>query len=482
MVRPEILVADVDPLTRAAIARALVNAGYRVRTTGTAATLWRLVQARVGDLVVAEAALPDEDTFELMPRLKKLRPALPAIIMSAQGGLSSAIRAHECGAYDYVLKPFDPGYLLSVIQRATSNGPRLSPKGKDILARQPWIGRSPVMDAINNILDRLAKTDTAVLLSGESGTGKSFFARMLHDRGRRAGRPFVSFNVAAFSADMVEEELFGRGNNALGDSGQCAPSRIQQAEGGTLFLEEIGDMPRGAQDRLISVLQRSEYIPVGDSVPVKCNVRIVAAARKDPRLLAESGQLYDHLLSCSNVSSVTLPPLRDRVEDIPYLVDLFFDLGVNEGLPCRRIEEAALDRLMRYQWPGNLRELRDLIRRIAVLHPDEVVGEKLVARELAQDVCDDATNREPRDKDAQALETACRKSLAKMVETTITTALSDGERFRVPPGLYYRIIRDVEAPLVSTALAATRGHQIEAARLLGIDRNTLRKKSPRQMG
>ncbi len=475
MVRPEILVADVDPMTRAAIARALVSAGYHVRTTGTAATLWRLLQARVGDLVVAEAALPDEDTFKLMPRIKKLRPALPAIIMGAQGGLTSAIRAHECGAYDYLLKPFDPGQLLNVIQRATSSSLRPSPKGENIVARRPWTGGSPGMDAINNVLDGLAKTDTAVILSGELGTGKSFSARMLHDRGKRAGMPFVSFNVAAFSPDLVEQELFGP-RNTLGDNGQCAPSCIEQAEGGTLFLDEIGDLPMGAQGRLISVLQRSEFIPVGDCVPVKCNVPIIAAAWKDPRLLVEAGRLCGHLLSCPNVASLTLPPLRDRVEDIPYLVDHFFDLGVREGLPCRRIEQAALDRLMRYRWPGNLRELRDLTRRLAVLHPDELVDEKLVARELGQEVCDEDVYPEPWGKDAQDLETACRKSIAKMVERSVAAVLSDGERSGVPPGLYYRIVRDVEAPLISAALTATHGHQIDAARLLGISRDTLRKK------
>jgi two-component system, NtrC family, nitrogen regulation response regulator GlnG len=482
MVRREILVADVDPVTRAAVARALVGAGYNVRTTGTAATLWRWLQARVGDLVVAEAALPDEDTFDLMPRIKKLRPTLPAIIMSATGGLTNAIRAHECGAYDYVLKPFDPDQLLSIIERATSSSRRVSPQGKDIVARQPWIGRSPVMNAINSVLDRLAKTDMAVILSGESGTGKSFAARMLHERGKRARMPFVSFNVAAFPPDVVEDELFGRKGASLGDRGECAPDRIQQAEGGALFLDEIGHMPRGAQIRLISILQRGEFIPVGGCVPVRCNVRIIAAARTDPRLLVEAGQFRDDLLSCLNVASITLPPLCDRAEDIPELVEHFFDLAVREGLPRRRIEQAALDRLMRHQWSGNLRELRDLTRRLAVLHHDEVVGEELVARELGQKFCDDAFNRRPWGKDAQDLESECRKSLAELFERSVAAVLSDAQNSRVPPGLYHRIIREVETPLISAALTATRGHQIAAARLLGIGRDTLRKKSPRQIG
>jgi two-component system, NtrC family, nitrogen regulation response regulator GlnG len=462
-----ILVADDDAAIRTVLNQALSRAGYEVRLTSNAATLWRWVSQGDGDLVITDVVMPDENAFDLLPRIKKLRPDLPIIVMSAQNTFMTAIRASERGAYEYLPKPFDLKELISIVGRALSEPkqkPPAPPKVEDFDAI-PLVGRSPAMQDIYRMLARLMQTDLTVMISGESGTGKELVARALHDYGKRRSGPFVAINMAAIPRDLIESELFGHEKGAFTGANTRSSGRFEQAEGGTLFLDEIGDMPMEAQTRLLRVLQQGEYTTVGGRTAIKTDVRIVAATNKDLRILIQQGLFREDLFFRLNVVPIRLPPLRERVEDVPDLIRHFFGVAEREGLPPKQIEPSAIDRLKRHRWPGNVRELENLARRLAALYPQETISAAVIEGELSQPALPVAGDEPHAD-----------ESLAGAVERHLTRYFGDFGDGLPPPGLYHRILREVEYPLLSAALAATRGNQIRAADLLGVNRNTLRKK------
>jgi two-component system, NtrC family, nitrogen regulation response regulator GlnG len=465
-----ILIADDDTAIRTVLTQALTRAGYEVRATGQAGTLWRWIAAGDGDLVITDVVMPDENAFDVLPRIKNIRPDLPIIVMSAQNTFMTAIRASERGAYEYLPKPFDLKELLSIVARAmdrprekldedASNGP------EDI----PLVGRSTAMQEIYRALARLMQTDLTVMINGESGTGKELVARALHDYGKRRKGPFVAVNMAAIPRDLIESELFGHEKGAFTGALQRATGRFEQAEGGTLFLDEIGDMPMEAQTRLLRVLQQGEYTTVGGRTPIRTNVRIVAATNKDLRQLIQQGLFREDLFFRLNVVPLRLPPLRERTEDIPDLVRHFFTLVEKEGLQRKQIDSGALERMKRYQWPGNVRELENMVRRLAALYPQDTITEILIETELAASAPQQALADAP--KSAPLSE-----NLSEAVDRHLMAYFSEFKGDLPPPGLYHRILREIEEPLIGAALAATRGNQIKAAELLGLNRNTLRKK------
>jgi two-component system, NtrC family, nitrogen regulation response regulator GlnG len=461
-----ILVADDDTAIRTVLNQALSRAGYDVRSTGNAATLWRWVSQGEGDLVITDVVMPDENAFDLLPRIKKSRPELPVIVMSAQNTFMTAIRASERGAYEYLPKPFDLKELIAIVGRALSE-PRQRPAapGKpEDMDGIPLVGRSPAMQEIYRVLARLMQTDLTVMIAGESGTGKELVARALHDYGKRRSGPFVAVNMAAIPRDLIESELFGHEKGAFTGANARSAGRFEQAEGGTLFLDEIGDMPMEAQTRLLRVLQQGEYTTVGGRTPIKTDVRIVAATNKDLRLLIQQGLFREDLFFRLNVVPLRLPPLRERSEDIFDLFRHFLASAEREGLPAKQVDQAAVERLKRYRWPGNVRELENLARRLAALYPHEIVTAAVIDAELSQPAI--ATQEEPPAED----------NLANAVERHLARYFAGFKDGMPPPGLYHRILRQVEFPLLSAALAATRGNQIRAADLLGVNRNTLRKK------
>jgi two-component system nitrogen regulation response regulator GlnG len=461
-----ILVCDDDSAIRTVLNQALGRAGYDVRTTGTAAGLWRWVAAGEGSLVITDVVLPDESGFDLIPRIKKIRPDLPILVMSAQNTLLTAITAAERGAFEYLPKPFDLKELTQVVQRAlASPGSKREQPPAEGADRLPLIGRSPAMQEIYRVIARLTQTDLTVMIMGESGTGKELVARALHDYGKRRYGTFVAVNMAAIPKELVESELFGHERGAFTGATNRGVGRFEQAEGGTLFLDEIGDMPLEAQTRLLRVLQQGEYTTVGGRTPIKTDVRIIAATNKDLRQLISQGLFREDLYYRLNVVPLRLPPLRERVEDIPDLVRHFLRKAEEEGLPHKSLDNEALDILRRHRWPGNVRELENLIRRLAVLHSGDAIPASVIASELKEPVRTPAA-----DDDGKP------QSLAASVEQYLTQYfLAQGERLP-PPGVYDRIVQEVERPLISICLAATRGNQIRAAQLLGLNRNTLRKK------
>jgi len=462
-----ILVADDDAAIRTVLNQALSRAGYEVRSTSNAATLWRWVSQGEGDLVITDVVMPDENAFDLLPRIKKMRPELPVIIMSAQNTFITAVRASEKGAYEYLPKPFDLKELIGIVGRALSEPKERAriPAKSQSFESIPLVGRSPAMQEIYRVLARLMQTDLTVMITGESGTGKELVARALHDYGKRRSGPFVAINMAAIPRDLIESVLFGHEKGAFTGANARSSGRFEQAEGGTLFLDEIGDMPMEAQTRLLRVLQQGEYTTVGGRTPIKANVRIIAATNKDLRILIQQGLFREDLFFRLNVVPLRLPPLRERSEDVPDLIRHFFEQVEREGLPAKQLDQDALERLKRHRWPGNVRELENLARRLAALYPQETIAASVIDAELSQPGMTAAEDEAKSD-----------DGLSSAIERHLSSYFASFGTELPPPGLYHRILREIEHPLLSVTLAATRGNQIRAADLLGVNRNTLRKK------
>ena len=465
MTAPVILVADDDAAIRTVVSQALMRAGFEVKLTGNAATLWRWISDGDGDLVITDVVMPDENGLDLIPRILKIRPKLRIVVMSAQNTLLTAVKATERGAFEYLPKPFDLNELVSVVRRGLEPPASYSRAAAQTGALEdalPLIGRSPAMQDIYRIMARLMGTDLTVMISGESGTGKELVARALHDYGKRRNRPFVALNMAAIPRELIESELFGHEKGAFTGAQQRSSGRFEQAEGGTLFLDEIGDMPPEAQTRLLRVLQESEYTTVGGRAAIKTDVRIVAATHRDLTQLIRQGLFREDLYFRLNVVPLRLPPLRERTEDIPELVHHFLGRASQEGLPSKIIDNATMDRLRAYRWPGNVRELENLVRRLAALYAQETIGIDVIEAELS-----DAAPR-PESSDG--------KGLAQSVEQHLTGYFASHGDGLPPSGLHDRVLREVERPLISLTLAATHGNQVKAAEVLGVNRNTLRKK------
>ncbi len=462
-----VLVAEDDGAIRTVVTRALSRQGYRVQSTRVAASLWRWISNGDGDVVIMDVGLPDENTLDLLPRIKAVRGDLPVIIMSAQNTLLTAVRATERGAFEYLPKPFDINSLVATVQRSLTAGKQRQRNQTDIVPGEeqlPIIGRSPAMQEIYRIIARLTGTDLTVLVSGESGTGKELVARALHDFGKRRTGPFVAVNMAAIPRELIESELFGHEKGAFTGAGARRVGRFEQADGGTLFLDEIGDMPLDAQTRLLRVLQQGEFLPVGGTNPIKTNIRIVAATHRDLALMVDQGIFREDLYHRLNVVPITLPRLNERVEDIPALAQHFLSKAQSEGLPLKSLSPEAMLRLKAHHWPGNVRELENLMRRLAVLYAEEEIGEAVIEQELDRS--------RPKIDDEDELRD---ESLSGTVERLVVRYL-DASDDQPPSGLHGRILREVERPLITKILEATRGNQLRAADILGVNRNTLRKK------
>ena len=369
MSKGTVLVADDDKAIRTVLTQALGRAGFDVRASSTASSLWQWVSNGEGDVIVTDVMMPDQNAFDLIPRIKKLRPDLPIIVVSAKNTLATAITAAEKGAFDYLPKPFDLAELTGLVQRAVDL-PRQETQ-QDARESEddalPLVGGSPAMQEIYRSVARLTQNDLSVLITGDSGTGKELVARALHDYGRRKRGQFVALNMAAIPRELIESELFGHEKGAFTGASQRMDGRFAQAEGGTLFLDEIGDMPMETQTRLLRVLQEGEYTTIGGRQPIKTDVRVIAATHQDLRRLIRQGLFREDLYFRLNVVPLRLPPLRERLEDIEELVRHFMARGADEGLSVKSFDREAIDALKGHGWPGNVRELENVLQRALVL-------------------------------------------------------------------------------------------------------------------
>jgi two-component system, NtrC family, nitrogen regulation response regulator GlnG len=444
-----ILLADDDSSLRFVLSQALSKEGYQVRATSNVATLAKWVRDGEGDLVLSDVYMGDECVFDTLPSLRAARPQLPVIVMSAQSTVTTALSAAGAGAYDYVPKPFDLDELMGAVRRALAGGPDAKSRAQASKAekeeRLPLIGRSPAMQEVYRIMARVAGTDLTVLIEGESGSGKERVARAIHDFSRRASAPFATISLAGANSMRLESELFGPNG------------KLAEAQGGTLFLEDVDDLPNEAQTRLIGLLQANDP-------SARPNVRLIAAAQRNLATLVRQGSFRQDLYYRLNVVSIPLPPLRERLDDIGDLARAFLVRAKREGLAEKTLDASAIERLKAHDWPGNVRELENLLRRVAALSPVAVITGQEIERELGAL------------RAASGVEEAGEESFEQALDKRLGTIFAAAGPDLPPEGLYDRVLAEVERPLIRHALQATKGNQIRAAAVLGINRNTLRKK------
>lgn len=435
-----VLVADDDRTIRTVLTQALTRAGCKVHATSSIVTLMRWVEEGKGDLVISDVVMPDGNGLEQLPKIAETRPGLPVIVISAQNTIMTAIQAAEADAYDYLPKPFDLPDLMRRSSRALELKRRKPARRPDEAegddGELPLVGRTPAMQALYRLVARVMNTPLSVLLTGESGTGKSLIARAIHDFSDRRTSPFV----VASPADL---------------DGMDGPTTLlARAKGGTLVFDEVGDLPIETQARIIRMLDALE-----DTAP-----RIMATSRNDLLPQLEAGTFREDLYYRLTGVSIAVPPLRDRVDDIPLLVAHFLGRAEREGPTSRQMQESALDLCRAYSWPGNVRQLENIIQRLVV-----TASEDEISRAEVEIVLGNQPAMEPlRTGNSDKLSASVEKHLRRYFD------LHGGD---LPaPGLYQRILKEVELPLIEIALDATGGNQAKCADLLGINRNTLRKK------
>ena len=464
-----IIIADDDVSIRTVLTQAVSRAGCRVKSTGAISTLWRWIEEGEGDAIILDVVLPDGDALDILPALKKKRPDIPVIVISANNTILTTIRASESGAYEYFPKPFDIKQILSTLNKALIKKFSNNYKPKEIEHEPnefkvdlPLIGRSQSMQEVYRVIARLINTDLTVMIIGASGTGKELVARALHDFGKRKEKPFVVMNLGSIPSDQVENELFGNNDEGRSDD---AIGKFQLAKGGTLFIDQVADMPMATQTRLLRILQDEENLEQDNKDHKNSNVRIITSTQVDLKPLIENGEFREDLFFRLNVIPLNLPLLRERAEDIPELCNHFLKLSsLKEGLTQKTIVPNGIELLKRQQWRGNIRELKNFIQRLVVLSPDEIINEDLVKNQLNEFIDNDKED----DYSVEGLSMSVEKHLLRYFELHGSSL--------PPPGLYNRILREIEYPLIALSLNSSKGNQLKASKLLGINRNTLRKK------
>lgn len=460
-----ILVVDDDAAIRTVVREALRREGHEVEAAGSVAEQRKAMARFAPDLLITDVILPDGNGLDLVPEMLADNPGMPVIVLSAQNTLATAVRATEQGAFEYLPKPFD----LDELCRAVADGLRsrastAADAPERIDEDLPLIGRSPAMQDVYRTIARVVSNELTVLVFGESGTGKELVARAIHDLGPRRARPFVAINMAAIPRELIESELFGHERGAFTGAAARTAGKFEQAQGGTLFLDEIGDMPMEAQTRLLRVLQEGEFTTVGGARSIRADVRIIAATHKDLPAMIAANAFREDLYYRLNVVPIQLPPLRDRPGDIAELARHFLDRAGQEGLSRKRLGQDALSRLAAHSWPGNVRELENLMRRLAALSREEVISGRMIEQALSNAVGETPPT------------LFSGRGLSDAVEASLSAYFAGFGDDLPPDGLYDRILAQVEEPLLRLTLAAVRGNQLRAADLLGINRNTLRKK------
>ena len=452
-----VLLVEDDPSIALVITAALEAEGFHVDCCDSIAERDQLLAQKPYSALVTDVMLTDGDGIETIGSVRDAAPHMPIIILSAQNTLDTAVRASDTGAFEYFPKPFDIDELARTVRQAVGNAEAQQNTDEETpVAALPLVGRSAAMQAVYRMITRVLRNDLTVLILGESGTGKELVAEAIHQLGHRKSGPFVPVNTAAIPADLIESELFGHEKGAFTGAVARHAGKFEQASGGTLFLDEIGDMPLDAQTRLLRALQSGKIRRVGGREEIAVDVRIVAATNRDLEPMIAAGTFREDLFYRLNVVPITLPPLRERSDDIPALARHFLQLAAGEGLPRHSLSDDAANLLARQPWRGNVRELRNFIYRIALLVREDRIEAEAVAPLLLQ-----AAKSEP-------LESAA--ELGPAIEYWLLQQ-------RPSPGkVYDEALSAFERPLFLAALRETQGNQLRAASLLGINRNTLRKR------
>ena len=464
----KILVVDDDQAICVVISEALKRAGHNVKTVGTIAQRAAQIDAFEPDVILTDVMLPDGDGMDDIGEILSRRPELKIIVLSAQNTLNTAVRATGQGAFEYLPKPFDLNELSRAVAEALgsrrSSDDRLGGNsGSGVSEELPLVGRSPQMQEVYRTIARVVANDLNILILGESGTGKELVAEAIHNLGPRRDRPFVAINMAAIPRELIEAELFGYERGAFTGAVARTAGKFEQAQGGSLFLDEIGDMPMEAQTRLLRVLQSGEVTTVGGTRPVRVDVRIIAATNKDLPSLIADGRFREDLYYRLHVVPIHLPALRERASDIPLLARHFLSLAARRGLPHKTLSNEAADLLSLHAWPGNVRELQNLMQRMTVLTRDSVISATEIRQVLTISGSQDAHGGPT----SESLEEAAVLWARERLVIGTGRKLDD---------LYGQLLAVVEPVLITETLAAVDGNQIRAAAILGVNRNTLRKK------
>ena len=384
-----IIIADDDVSVRTVLSQAVSRAGCRVKSTGAISTLWRWIEEGEGDAVILDVVLPDGDALDILPALKRKRPELPVIVISANNTILTTIRASESGAYEYFPKPFDIKQILSSLNKAllkkfsnTYKPEKIKQNSIEFNVELPLIGRSQSMQEVYRVMARLINTDLTVMIIGASGTGKELVARALHDFGKRKEKPFIVVNLGTIPSEQVESILFGANDK---NSNVEPVGKFQLAKGGTLFIDEVADMPMSTQTRLLRILQDEENLENENQDGQNSNVRIITSTQVDLKPLIENGSFREDLFFRLNVIPLNLPLLRERAEDIPELCNHFLKLSaLKEGLSQKSIVPKGIELLKQQPWKGNVRELKNFIQRLIVLCTDEIISEEIVKKKIKQ--------------------------------------------------------------------------------------------------
>ena len=462
MTKKVVLLLEDDESIQLVTSDFLLSEGYIVKSSKTIKSLWKMIEDGEGDVLVTDVMLPDGESFEIIPQIKELRPNLPIIVVSARNNLQTAISSVEKGAFEYLPKPFDLNDLSNLILKAIQTKP--IEKGKSLIRKKSndlIIGSSKIMQEMYRVIGRLSQNDLTVTIYGESGTGKELVAKALHMFGKRADNPFIPVNMAAIPKDLIESELFGHEKGSFTGAHQKSDGKFKQAEKGTLFLDEIGDMPLDAQTRLLRVLQEGEYTSVGGKERIKVDVRIITATNKDLKKLIDLGVFREDLYYRLNVVPIETPPLRDRIEDIPELIEHFLIKTEKSGLPSKKIDNDAIEAMKFYKWPGNVRELENFILRISALYSEDLLNIEIIESELER--------LEGDNKNIDEL------NLSSLIDHYFKRS-KDKLLNNNNKNIYSVIIEKVEKSLIENILDYTNGNQLKASEILGLNRNTLRKK------
>ncbi len=463
----KVLVVDDEESIRWALSKALEREGYRVVLAADGADgLKRATEPGI-DLVLMDIKMPGSDGLETLTRIKEVRPDLPVIIMTAFGTLQAAVQAMKRGAYDYITKPFDFGELSILVRRAfevrdlTEQVARMESSGGPTFDFGGVVGLCPAMQQIFKLVGKVAASDLTVLIRGESGTGKELLTKAIHYNSRRLARPFVAVNCAAIPRELLESELFGHEKGAFTGASALRRGKFELAEGGTLFLDEIGDMDLGLQAKILRALQERQFERVGGERPLSADVRVIAATNQDLETAVAQKNFREDLYYRLNVVTINLPPLRERREDIPLLVNHFLRLYAEEqGEEPKTISPEALELMLAYSWPGNVRELENAVKRACVLAATSLILPEHLPAALA-----------PVGGVVAAGDSSFEGTLYQAVGAELQRLKQekDGQ-------IHPHFLAAFERPLLRHVLRRTGGNQLRAAELLGINRNTLRKK------